>query len=321
MPDKLTEKILALKKQKSAVILAHNYQLPEVQDVADFVGDSLGLSIEASKTHSEIIVFCGVNFMAETAKILNPKKKVLMPEPKAGCPMAGMINEKQLEELKRSHPKAKVVCYINSTARIKALSDVCCTSSNAVEVVRSLGDEEVIFVPDQYLGSWVEKNLNKKMVLWNGYCNIHNKILPEHVAQKKKDHPKALVMAHPECTPGVLALADKVASTSGMIKFPADFNSSSSEFIVATEVGILHQLKKLYPQKVFYPAYDDALCPNMKLTTLEKVLWALEDEKNEILVDEAVAKKAFRSIDAMLKGAGSAVQDKPSDKKFVVPLS
>lgn len=298
MPDKLTEKILALKEQKSAVILAHNYQLPEVQEIADFVGDSLGLSIEASKTDAEIILFCGVNFMAETAKILNPKKKVLMPEPKAGCPMAGMINEKQLEKLKRSHPKAKVVCYINSTAQIKALSDVCCTSSNAVEVVRSLGDEEVIFVPDQYLGSWVEKNLNKKMVLWNGYCNIHNKILPEHVAQKKKDHPKALVMAHPECTPGVLALADKVASTSGMVKFPAA--SNSSEFIVATEVGILHQLNKLYPEKVFYPAYDDALCPNMKLTTLEKVLWALEDEKNETAVEEIISKKAAESIKQML---------------------
>jgi len=319
LPDKLTEKILALKKQKSAVILAHNYQLPEVQDVADFVGDSLGLSIEASKTGAEIIVFCGVNFMAETAKILNPKKKILMPEPKAGCPMAGMINEQQLEELKLSHPKAKVVCYINSTAQIKALSDVCCTSSNAVEIVRSFGDEEVVFVPDQYLGNWVEKNLNKKMVLWNGYCNIHNKILPEHVAQKKKEHPKALVMAHPECTPGVLALADKVASTSGMVKLPGA--SNAPEFIVATEVGILHQLKKLYPGKAFYPAYDDALCPNMKLTTLEKVLWALEDEKNEILVDEAVAKKASRSIDAMLRGSGSAVQDKSSDKKFVVPLS
>ncbi len=299
MLDKLAEKVLALKKSKSAVILAHNYQLPEVQDIADFVGDSLGLSIEASKTGAKTIVFCGVNFMAETAKILNPNKKVLAPEPKAGCPMAGMINAQQLLALKKEHPKAKVVCYINSTAEVKALSDICCTSGNAVEVVGSFGNKEIIFVPDQYLGSWVGKKLGKKLVLWNGYCNIHNKILPEHVEQKKKAHPKALVMAHPECTPGVISLADKVASTSGMIKFPAD--SSASEFIVATETGILHQMKKLCPDKTFYPAYDDALCPNMKLTTLEKVLWSLEDEKEEIVVDEKTAKKALGSIKEMIR--------------------
>lgn len=301
MRDKLAEKITELKKTRSAVILAHNYQLPEVQDIADFVGDSLGLSIEASKTKAEIVVFCGVSFMAETAKILNPEKKVLMPEPRAGCPMAGMINAAQLIELKAMHPKAKVVCYINSTAEVKALSDVCCTSGNAVEIVRALGNEEIIFVPDQYLGSWVEKQLGRKFVLWNGYCNIHNKILPEHVIQKKKEHPGALVMAHPECTPGVIALADKVASTSGMIKFPAD--SKSSEFIIATETGILHQLNKLYPGKAFYPAYDDALCPNMKLTTLEKVLWSLEDEKEEIVVDNNISAAALKSIAAMLKRA------------------
>lgn len=301
MQDLLTEKILDLKKRKSAVILAHNYQLPEIQDIADFVGDSLGLSIEASKTGSEMIVFCGVNFMAETAKILNPDKRVFMPEPKAGCPMAGMINEEQLQELKRSHPEAGVVCYINSTARVKALSDICCTSGNAVEIVRSLGAREVIFVPDQYLGSWIGKQLGKKLILWNGYCNIHNKILPEHVIKKKKEHPEALVMAHPECTPGVIALADKVASTSGMIKFPSA--SKNREFIVCTETGILHQLKKAYPGKSFYPAYEDAVCPNMKFTTLEKVLWTLEDEKEEIVVEKNISQKALRSIEAMLKTA------------------
>jgi quinolinate synthase len=297
--DKLAEKIAELKKTRSAVVLAHNYQLPEVQDIADFVGDSLGLSIEASKTTAEIVVFCGVSFMAETAKILNPEKKVLMPEPRAGCPMAGMINAAQLKELRALHPKAKVVCYINSTAEVKALADVCCTSGNAVGVVRSLGNEEIIFVPDQYLGSWVEKQLGKKLILWNGYCNIHNKILPEHIVQKKKELPKALVMAHPECTPGVIALADKVASTSGMIKYPAGL--ACEEFIVATENGILHQLKKLYPAKKFYPAYDGAICPNMKLTTLEKVLWALEDEKEDVVVDVKIAKKALVSIEAMMK--------------------
>lgn len=299
MPDKIAEKILALKKRKSAVVLAHNYQLPEVQDIADFVGDSLGLSIKASKTDAEIIVFCGVKFMAETAKILNPDKKVLMPDPNAGCPMAGMINAKQLEGLKQAHPKAEVVCYINSTAEVKSLSDVCCTSGNAVEIVEALRGEEVIFVPDQYLGSWVEKKLNKKLILWNGYCNIHNKILPEHVAQKKEKHPKALVMAHPECTPGVIGLADKVASTSGMTKLPATVKNS--EFIVCTETGILHQLTKLYPGKRFFPAYDDAICPNMKLTTIEKILWALEDEKEEVIVEKGVSVLALRSIEAMLR--------------------
>ncbi len=299
MQRELTEKILKLKNQRDAVILAHNYQLPEVQDVADFVGDSLGLSIEATRVPAGTIVFCGVNFMAEAAKILNPGKKVLMPDPRAGCPMAGMINAEQLRGLKNANPDAKVVCYVNSTAEVKALSDVCCTSGNAVGIVRSLGDNEIVFVPDQYLGSWVEKQLNKKLILWNGYCNIHNKILPEHVIEKKKRHPKALVMAHPECTQGVADLADIVASTSGMIKAPS--GSAASEFIVATENGILHQLGRLYPDKSFYPAYDDALCPNMKLTTLEKVLWSLEDEKEEIIVPDDIAKAAKRSIEAMIK--------------------
>ena len=276
----MISKILGLKKKKNAVILAHNYQLPEVQDIADFVGDSLGLSIEASKTKADIIVFCGVHFMAETAKLLNPLKKVLMPEPLAGCPMANMANAAAIKGAALKHPKAKIVCYINSTAGVKALSDICCTSGNAVEVVRSLGDEEVIFVPDQYLGSWVEEKLSRKMVLWPGFCNIHAKILPEHINEAKKSHPEALVMCHPECTPGVRMLADKVVSTSGMIEYPGAVPQTAS-FIIATEVGILHQLKKKYPGTNFYPAYDSAIRPNMKLTTLEKVLWCLEEEKRE----------------------------------------
>ncbi len=294
----LAEKVERLKAEKKAVILAHNYQSPEVQDIADFTGDSLGLSIEASKTKADIIVFCGVHFMAETAKMLNPSKKVLMPDINAGCPMANMIDAKKLGELKKEHPKAKVVCYINSTAEVKALSDICCTSGNAVEIVRSLGNEEVIFVPDQYLGSWVEEKLGRKMILWNGFCNIHVKILPEHIMGTKKSHPSAEVMCHPECTPGVRTLSDFVGSTSEMIKRPKE--SKAKEFIVATEIGILHQLEKLYPDRKFYPAYSGAVCPNMKRTTLEKVLWCLEEEKDEVVMDGSLMKSARKCIDRML---------------------
>lgn len=299
MQTDLKEKVLSLKKKLNAVILAHNYQLPEVQDIADFVGDSLGLSVEASKTKAEIIVFCGVHFMAETAKLLNPSKLVLMPDPHAGCPMANMINAKQLREIKKEHPGAKVVCYINSTAEVKAESDICCTSGNVVEVVKSLGNSEIIFVPDQYLGSWVEEKLGRKMILWNGFCNIHTKILPQHILEAKALHPKAVVMCHPECTPGVRNMSDIVASTSKMIEYPQ--NSASKEFIIATEIGILHQLKRKYPEKMFYPAYKDAICPNMKLTTLEKVLWCLEDNKEEIVVSKDIAEKAVVCINKMFE--------------------
>ncbi|MCX5749751.1 MAG: quinolinate synthase NadA [Candidatus Saganbacteria bacterium] len=294
----MTSKIAELKKQKNAVILAHNYQLPEVQDVADFVGDSLGLSMEASKTNADIIIFCGVHFMAETAKILNPKKKVLMPDLKAGCPMANMITADQLVGLRKKHPAAKVVCYINTTATVKAHCDICCTSGNVLKVVGSLRDGEIIFIPDQYLGSWVSKRLNKQMVLWPGFCNIHVKILPEHITAKKRLYPNALVMVHPECTPAVIDLADKVASTSGMIDFPR--TSPAKEFIVGTETGIIHRLNKKYPDRKFYPAYEGAICPNMKLTTLEKVMWCLEEEEDEVFVLADIAEKAGACIGRML---------------------
>ncbi|MEK7376536.1 MAG: quinolinate synthase NadA [Candidatus Margulisiibacteriota bacterium] len=303
----MISKILDLKKKKNAVILAHNYQLPEVQDIADFAGDSLGLSIEASKTKADIIVFCGVHFMAETAKILNPSRKVLMPDPKAGCPMANMITEAQVSNLRQQHPNTKIVCYINTTAAVKAECDICCTSGNAVEVVRSLGSGEIVFVPDQYLGSWVEEKLGRKMILWHGFCNIHVKILPEHIIEAKKKHPEAKVMCHPECTPGVRALSDIVASTSKMIEYPASIvetrfiASPTPTFIIATEVGILHQLKKKYPDKDFYPAYEGAICPNMKLTSLEKVLWCLDEESGEINVEPDTAKRAAACIKKMLE--------------------
>ncbi len=298
MQNALTQEILRLKKELNAVILAHNYQLPEIQDIADFTGDSLGLSIEAAKTTAETIVFCGVHFMAETAKIINPNKTVLMPEPRAGCPMANMINQKQLVQLKAEHPKAKVVCYINSTAEIKALSDICCTSGNAVEVVRSLKNDEVIFVPDQYLGTWVEKQLGRKMILWNGFCHTHMKILPQHIIAQQKLHPGAIVMAHPECSLGVTEIADIVASTTGIINYPG--TESSKEFIVATETAILYPLQNKYPEKRFFPAYKGAECPNMKLTTLEKLLWCLKDGSGEITVPEPVGFKAKGCIESML---------------------
>ncbi len=295
----LPDRIRGLKREKNAVILAHNYQLPEVQDVADFVGDSLGLSLEARKTEADLIVFCGVHFMAETAKILNPARKVLMPDPQAGCPMADMINGAQLAEMKQRHPQAKVVCYINSTAEVKALSDLCCTSGNALEVVASLGKEEVLFVPDQYLGSWVEEKLGRRMILWSGYCNIHVRITPEALLEARREHPQALAMAHPECPPAVRNLADYVASTSQMVTFPETV--SAREFIVATESGILHQLGKKYPDRRFYPAEKRSICPNMKKTSLEKVLWCLEDEKTEILVEDSVARQAGVCIRRMLE--------------------
>ncbi|MCG6534870.1 MAG: quinolinate synthase NadA [Syntrophales bacterium LBB04] len=297
MADSIFEKILQLKKAKHAVLLSHNYQLPEIQDAADFVGDSLGLSQEASRVTADLIVFCGVHFMAETAKLLNPSKRVLMPDPRAGCPMADMIDGAQLQDLKRKHPGAKVVCYINSTAEVKAHSDICCTSGNAVEVVRSLGEEEVIFVPDQYLGSYVEEQLQRRLILWNGYCNIHTRFLPEAVREAKKKHPDALLMVHPECPPQIRQLADYTGSTSKMLAFP--ITTDANEFLVATEVGILHQLKKKYPHKRFYPAEEKAVCPNMKKTTLEKLLWCLEDEKEEILIQEEIRQKAQACIQAM----------------------
>jgi quinolinate synthase len=298
MDNPIAEKITRLKSEKNAVVLAHNYQLPEIQDIADFVGDSLGLSLEAIRTDAAIIVFCGVHFMAETAKILNPDKKVLMPDSRAGCPMADMIDGRQLQGLKNLHPEAKVVCYINSTAEVKAISDICCTSGNAVEIVRSLGEEEIIFVPDQYLGSFIEEKLQRKMILWNGYCNVHTRILPSSVLEAKNRYPRALVMTHPECPPVIRNLSDYVASTSKMLTFPG--TTATKEFIVATELGILHQLQKKYPDKYFYPAETKAICPNMKRTTLEKLLWCLQDEKEEMFVEEVIARNALSCIHRML---------------------
>ena len=296
---KLVEKILSLKRERNAVILVHNYQLGEVQDIADFVGDSLELSQNAAKTDAEVIVFCGVHFMAETASILCPDKIVLLPDVNAGCPMADMITNEKLEERKREHPGATVVCYINSTAEVKAGSNICCTSANAVKVIGSLDSEEVLFVPDQYLGHYISTKTSKKMVLWPGYCPTHIRIRPEHITQLRKEYPQAKVVVHPECRPGVIAIADDVLSTAGICRYAG--REDVSEMIVGTEIGIIHRLKKENPGKRFIPASEQAVCPNMKLINLEKVLWSLEEITPQVRVSEEIRIRALAAVHGMLE--------------------
>ena len=294
----LTEKILKLKKKRNAVILVHNYQLGEIQDIADFVGDSLDLSQNAAKTDASVIVFCGVHFMAETASILCPDKAVLLPDEHAGCPMANMITAPQLREKKKEHPQATVVCYINSSAEVKAESYICCTSANAVAVVESLDSGEILFVPDQYLGHYVSTKTSKKMILWPGFCPTHARIIPEYIVKLRHEYPEAKVVVHPECRPDVIALADEVLSTSGMIKFAR--REDVQEVIVGTEMGIIYRLKKENPGKKFIPVSEQAICPNMKLITLEKVLWSLEEMAPEVKVPEKIRLKAKAAVDRML---------------------
>ena len=296
----IVEKISRLKKERNAVILAHNYQLPEIQDIADYVGDSLGLSVQASKTNADVIVFCGVYFMAETAKILSPAKTVLIPDKNAGCPMADMISAEELRKLKAEHPKAKVLCYVNTTADVKAECDVCCTSGNAEKIVREAfaKDEEIIFVPDLYLATWISGRLRREFILWQGFCPTHVRILPGDIGQKKALYPSAEVLVHPECPPAITALADQVLSTEGMCRYIKE--SKVKEFIVGTEIGILHRMKKENPDKSFYPASDRATCPNMKRTTLEKVLWSLEEIGHEVTVPQDIMRKAKTCLQRMI---------------------
>jgi len=295
----LIKKIKELKKKRNAIILAHNYQLPEVQDLADFRGDSLELSRIAAKTDAEVIVFCGVYFMAETASILSPDKKVIMPDISAGCPMANMMNAEDLRKLKAAHPQAVAVGYVNTSAEVKAELDYCCTSTNAAAVVNALKDKkEVIFVPDKYLADYVSKKTGRKLISWHGFCPTHVKILPEDLKKEKKFHPKAKVMVHPECLSSVVALADVVLSTSQMGKYAKE--NPAKEFIVGTESGLVYRLKQDNPGKEFYPASERAVCPNMKRTTQEKVLWALEELKDEVRVSDEIRKKARLAIERML---------------------
>lgn len=300
MDKKLVERIKQLKAERKAVILAHNYQPAEIQDIADFCEDSLGLSVKAAGTDAEVIVFCGVKFMAETAAILSPGKTVLLPEKTAGCPLADMITAEQLAELKKQHPDALVVCYVNSSAEVKAESDYCCTSSNAVELVKSLPrDKKIIFVPDQHLGRFVAEKTGRELILWPGYCRTHIMITEDDIKNARAKYPDAVVMAHPECTEPVKALADEVLSTGGMLKFVS--KSGAKRFVVATEIGMLHPLKKLRPDAEFIAASGRAICPNMKKITLEKVVWSLEDMKYKVTVPQNVREKAKMALDRMIE--------------------
>jgi len=296
----MIERIQELKRQRKAVILAHNYQLPEVQDIADYTGDSLGLSRQAAATEAEVIVFCGVHFMAETAAILCPTKTVLLPDLQSGCPMADMLTAEQLRAFKAEHPGAAVVCYVNSTAEVKAECDCCCTSANAVQVVQSFpADREILFVPDQYLGDHVMQRTGRTLVLWPGYCPTHARILDTQIRRMREEHPGAVVLAHPECPRPVRAAADQVLSTGGMSKFVRE--SPVTEFVIATEVGMLHRLRKDNPGKVFHPVNDMTVCPNMKRIRIEHILWSLERLQFVIRVPEEIRVKAFLAIERMLK--------------------
>jgi quinolinate synthase len=295
--------IRRLAQEKGAVILAHNYQRPEVQDVADIVGDSLGLSRQAAASTARMIVFCGVHFMAETAAILAPDRPVVLPEMHAGCPMADMVDAEGLQALKDKHPGAVVVSYVNTTAEVKALSDICCTSANAAQIVRSIpADREIIFTPDQNLGAWAAKKAERQLILWPGFCPTHEWIRASHVEAARAAHPAAKVVVHPECRPEVSEMADAVESTSGMIRFCRE--DDAKEYAIGTELGMLYRLSKDCPGKRFYPVTDIAVCANMKMTTLDKVLNALRTEGPVVTVDAEIQKKALRAVQRMIE-AGS----------------
>jgi quinolinate synthase len=294
----LADRIAKLKTERQAVILAHNYQLGEVQDIADFTGDSLELSQRATEVEVDVIVFCGVTFMAETARILNPQRQVLIPDPRAGCPMCEMAPVEAVRRRKSELPGVPVVSYVNTTADVKAESDICCTSANAVKVVESLPDDRLLFIPDKNLGHWVQRHTEKEIILWDGHCPTHQRIMAQDVLRLKREHPKAATIVHPECTPDVVDLADEVLSTGQMVRWARQ--ADSSEIIVGTELGLIHRLKKDSPDKTFIPISRLTICPNMKLITLEKVLWALEDMQYPVGVPEETAGKARRAIERML---------------------
>lgn len=296
----IQEQIQELKRERGAIIIAHNYQPDEVQAIADFTGDSLELSRKAAQLEEEVIVFCGVHFMAETAAILSPQKTILLPDRFAGCPMADMITAEQLRAKKAEHPDAVVICYVNSSAAVKAECDLCCTSSNAMKIVASVpADKEIIFVPDTHLGHYVQEQLGREMIIWDGYCPTHSRIRDVDILREKEEHPNAVVMAHPECPLPIRQLADQLLSTGQMCAFAQE--SDADEFIVATEMGLLYRLRNENPEKRFYSVSDRALCPNMKKIDLEKVLWSLQDMQHRITVPETIANKARRSIEAMLE--------------------
>jgi quinolinate synthase len=321
--DPLLDKISILKKEKNAIILAHNYQRDEVQDIADFTGDSLELSRTASTVECDVIVFCGVNFMAESASILSPDKTVLLPEITACCPMADMVTVSEprelraqfpgfkftdgyvyphdftLRDMKDRHPGAPVVAYVNTTADVKAESDICCTSANGVKIVESLDADRVICIPDRNLSMWIAKNTKKEVIAWDGFCHVHHRVTVEDVKKTKEEHPDALVISHPECRIEVLEISDHVTSTSGMLRFAK--SSDAKEFIIGTEIGLLYKLRKENPGKVFYPLRKDMVCPNMKKTTLKSVIRAFETMTHVVKVQEETRVPAKRALDRMLE--------------------
>lgn len=298
MEERLKQQIKELLSERNAVLLAHNYMRDEVQEIADLTGDSLGLSIEAAKTGADVIVFCGVHFMAESAAILSPGKTVLLPRLDAGCPMADMVTAEELVALKAKHPGAAVVTYVNSSAAVKAVSDICCTSANAVKVVNSLPDKEIIFVPDRNLGRFVAARSDKRFHYWDGYCPTHERLRPEAVRQLKAEYPDALFVCHPECNPAVVELADHACSTSGMYDWCR--KSPAKRFIIGTEAGILYKLRLENPEKEFIPASPALVCPNMKLTSLEDIRDALINISPVVSVPEAIRIPAKRALDRML---------------------
>jgi quinolinate synthase len=296
----LISEIERLKQERNAVIVAHNYQIDDIQEIADMVGDSLALSRYCADTDKDVIVFCGVHFMAESAKILSPDKIVLLPEKHAGCPMADMVTPAALRAKKAEFPDAAVVCYINTSAEVKAECDICCTSSNAVEVIRSIPQKDILFVPDCNLGSYVAKQVpEKNIILWNGFCVTHNKIKAEEAEKIRALYPDAVFMVHPECRDEIIALADFVGSTKQIIDYAAQ--SDAKEFIVGTEMGILYALRKDNPDKTFYLMSSGLVCPNMKKTTLQSVYDSLHDMKTQIELDEDIRLRAYSSLDKMLK--------------------
>ncbi|WP_010235358.1 quinolinate synthase NadA [Clostridium arbusti] len=298
MTEYINEEILKLKKSKNAIILAHYYQIPEIQDVADFVGDSFELSKRAKENDADVIVFCGVRFMAESAKILSPNKKVLLPVKEAGCPMADMATVEQILSMKKEYPKAKVVTYVNSSVEVKAVSDVCCTSSNAIRIVKNIDAEDIIFAPDKNLGSYIQENVpEKNIILWKGHCCVHDRISQEDVLRGKEQCSTAKILVHPECRKEVRDLADYIGSTSGIINYAA--KSDHDKFLVVTEEGVLHKMRNENPDKQFF-SLRGMTCKNMKKTSLDNVYWSLDEMYHEINIDEDVRKKAAAALENML---------------------